>query len=564
MKILKLFNKTIVTILFVIIFFSTPQVKSLDKFDKAERVSDYFSGIILLNENQYEKSFNFLKKLNGLESSHSNYSIKYLYSLINSGNFKEAFNYSRKLEKQGLDSFESELIMGIFYIKNSNFDLAQKFFHKAKTRNAGFFLNDYVANSLYNWSRLSSHDLNQAIDDLDKLDQRFENLKKIQNVFLNCFYKSLNINNSFRELLSNKRIDFSRYNYFYASSMASSGKIKEAKEIINSALKLNPRNVLLNQYKLDLNEPNNHIIFDCQNIGHVIAEILYITSNALSSQSVFSLSNFYLNLAKYLNKDFHSYDTLLAENFYNINNFDEAKKIYGNLSKKGKAFRWYSSKQLARIYIQGGNEKKALELVSQAYNNLVVKDIYETFDYAEFLKNNKKFKESIFYYTKIIDEVKKKHPLYIESTDGRGVAYEQINEWDKAEKDLLASLEADPEQAYVINYLAYSWIEQGVKIEKSLSMLQKANQIRSNDPYITDSLGWALFKLERYKESKDYLQLAVKLMPGDPIVNDHYGDVLWKNGDEIQARYYWNYVLKLEKTEDKLKKTIKEKLIKGL
>ena len=87
--------------------------------------------------------------------------------------------------------------------------------------------------------------------------------------------------------------------------MASSGKIEKAKEIINSALKLNPRNVLLNQYKLDLNEPNNHIIFDCQNIGHVIAEILYITSNALSSQSVYSLSNFYLNLAKYLNKDFH-------------------------------------------------------------------------------------------------------------------------------------------------------------------------------------------------------------------------------------------------------------------
>ena len=194
----------------------------------------------------------------------------------------------------------------------------------------------------------------------------------------------------------------------------------------------------------------------------------------------------------------------------------------------------------------------------------MTKDIYETFDYAEFLKNNKKFKESIFYYTKIIDEVKKNHPLYIESTDGRGVAYEQINEWDKAEKDLLASLEADPEQAYVINYLAYSWIEQGVKIEKSLNMLQKANKIRSNDPYITDSLGWALFKLERYKESKNYLQLAVKLMPGDPIVNDHYGDVLWKNGDEIQARYYWNYVLKLEKTEDGLKKTIKEKLIKGL
>ena len=95
-------------------------------------------------------------------------------------------------------------------------------------------------------------------------------------------------------------------------------------------------------------------------------------------------------------------------------------------------------------------------------------------------------------------------------------------------------------------------------------MLEKANRLRSNDPYITDSLGWALFKLERYKESKNYLQLAVKLMPGDPIVNDHYGDVLWKNGKKIQARYYWNYVLSLEETEDELKKSIEVKLIKGI
>ena len=291
---------------------------------------------------------------------------------------------------------------------------------------------------------------------------------------------------------------------------------------------------------------------------------MYITSNALSSQFIYPLSNFYLNLAKYLNEEFHSYDTLLAENFYNTENFKKSKNIYNDLSKKGKAFHWYASKQLSRIYIQDNNKEKALKLLSNAYKNLINKDIYVTFDYAEFLKNNEKFKESIPYYTKILNEVEKSHPLYVEATDGRGVAYERIGEWDKAEKDLLLSLEIDPDQAYVINYLAYSWIEKGVKIQKSLEMLKKANKLRSNDPYITDSLGWALFKLERYKESKDYLQLAVKLMPGDPIVNDHYGDVLWKNGKEIQARYYWNYVLSLEETEDKLKKSIEVKLIKGI
>ena len=254
----------------------------------------------------------------------------------------------------------------------------------------------------------------------------------------------------------------------------------------------------------------------------------------------------------------------MAENFYKINNFDKAKKIYTNLSKRGEAFKWHSVKQLARILIQEEKKEKAIKLVSNTYKNLVNKDIYKIYDFAELLKNNEKFEKSIFYYTQIINNVKKDHPLYSKATDGRGVAYENMGKWNKAEKDLLASLKANPNQAYVINYLAYTWIEQGVKIEKSLKMLKKANELRSNDPYIIDSLGWALFKLERYKASKGYLQMAVGLMPGDPIVNDHFGDALWKNGNEIQARYYWNYVLSLEKTEDNLKKNIIEKLIKGL
>ena len=95
-------------------------------------------------------------------------------------------------------------------------------------------------------------------------------------------------------------------------------------------------------------------------------------------------------------------------------------------------------------------------------------------------------------------------------------------------------------------------------------MLEKANNLKSNDPYIIDSLGWALFKLKKYKDAKNYLQMAVQLMPADPIVNDHFGDVLWKNGNKIQARYYWNYVLNLEETKEDLKDNIKNKLISGL
>ena len=559
----KLKLKSIGLALFVITFLFTSHAKSLDKFDRADRVSDYFAGILSFNENEYDESYKFFRKLDGLESSHPDYSAKYLYSLVNSGNFREAFNYSKKLERQNVNIFESRLVLGIYYLKYSKLDLAKENFQKAKETKRSV-LNDYVTNSLNNWSNLKSSNLSNALIEIKKIDERFENLKKIQNIFLNCYFDSPNTENLYKELISNKKTDFSRYNYFYASFMANSGKIKEAKQIVNSALKSYPRNLKLNQFKADLNENKNISIFNCKNEAHVSAEILYITANALSSQSIYTLSNFYLNLAKFLNEDFHSYDTLLAENFYKIKNFKEAKKIYNSLSKKGEAYSWYSAKQLARIYLQEEEKEKAIKIISDTYDNLINKEIYETFDYAEFLKNNERFKESIKFYSEIISKVKNNHPLYAEATDGRGVAYERIGEWENAEKDLLASLKANPDQAYVINYLAYSWIEQGVKIEQSLSMLEKANKLRSNDPYIIDSLGWALFKLKRFKESKKYLQLAVRLMPGDPIVNDHYGDVLWKNGNEIQARYYWNYVLNLEKAEDELKKVIEEKLTKGL
>ena len=566
MVIFKQLFKITAQVLFVIIFifFSTLEAKNSDKFIKGDEISDYFSGILLLNQNKYEESQKFLKKLDGLEKVHKSYSSKYIYSLINSGNFNQALSFAKKLEKNKQDSFESDLIIGIYYLKNDKHDLSKKYFFSAKKRNSRSILDNYISSSLYNWSNLDKNNLGNAISDLNNLNERFQNLKKIQNVFLNCFFSTNKTEEVFEELISDEKTDFSRYNYFYANYLSSIGDKAKAKEIVSNSLKKYPRNLLLNHYKTNLDKNENNFDFDCKNRDHISAEIIYITANALSSQFIYPLSNFYLNLAKYLNKEFHSFNTLMAENFYKIDDYAKAKKIYKELTRYGKDFEWYSNKQISRILIKEGKKEQSIKLLTKSYNDLSQKGVYETFDYAEFLKNNEEFKKSIDYYSKILNMIGKDHPLYPEVTDGRGVSYERIGEWDMAEKDLLESLKAKPNQAYVINYLAYSWIEQGIKIKKSLSMLEKANEIKSNDPYIIDSLGWALFKLKRYKESKKYLQMAVKLMPADPIVNDHYGDVLWKNGEEIQARYYWNYVLNLEKAEKDLKDKIEKKLITGL
>ncbi len=564
MNILNYIFKIVLLQIIVIFFFSTLSAKNVDKFTKGNYISDYFSGIILLNNNQYEQSYSFLKQLNGLESSHLNYSGRYLFSLVNSGKFNEAFNFSKKLEKKKLSNFESELIMGVYYLKNNNLELAKKYFAKIKNRNSKFLLNNFISNSLYNWLSFSEEDFNTARKKLNQMDNRFVNLKKIQNIFLHCFYKSPATDSTFDKLVSNDKTDFSRYYYFYGVYLVKNKNQNKASKVLDYALNDHPRNLLLNQLKQDLEEDKLKLKFNCENKSDVIAEILYVTANALSSQNFYNFSNFYINVSKYLNKDFYSYDNLLAENLYEIENYKRAKKVYRDMGKNSEIYNWHATKQISKILIKENKEKEALKLTTKSYDKLTKKTIYEKFDFARFLKNNKKFEHSVKIYSEVLDNISQDHPLFPRATDGRGVSYERLWEWKKAEKDLLSSLKAKPDQAYVINYLAYSWIEQGVKIEKSLKMLEKANRLKPNDPYIIDSLGWALFKLKRYNDAKKYLKQAVQLMPADPVVNDHYGDVLWKTGKQIQARYYWNYVLKLDDTEDDLKKTIKNKIISGL
>ena len=95
-------------------------------------------------------------------------------------------------------------------------------------------------------------------------------------------------------------------------------------------------------------------------------------------------------------------------------------------------------------------------------------------------------------------------------------------------------------------------------------MLKKATELRENDGYIIDSLGWAYYAKKNYIQAEYFLQKAVELLPNDPVINDHYADTLWLLSKDIQARYFWNYVLKMDDTEQELKNDIRKKLIFGI
>jgi len=110
----------------------------------------------------------------------------------------------------------------------------------------------------------------------------------------------------------------------------------------------------------------------------------------------------------------------------------------------------------------------------------------------------------------------------------------------------------------VLNYLGYSWVDRGMNLDEAFKMLRKAVELRPNDGYIVDSLGWAHYKLGRYEEALRDLEQAIELRPADPVINDHLGDVYWKTGRKLEAKFQWNHARDLKPEPEDLIKILKK------
>ncbi len=145
----------------------------------------------------------------------------------------------------------------------------------------------------------------------------------------------------------------------------------------------------------------------------------------------------------------------------------------------------------------------------------------------------------------------------------RGVDYERAKQWEKAETDFKTALDLYPEQPLVLNYLGYSWIDQGIHLDEAFKMLRRAVELQPEDGYIVDSLGWAHYKLGHYDEAVKLLERAIELKPGDPVINDHLGDAYWRVGRKLDATFQWNHARDLNPDPDDLPKIL-SKIDKGL
>jgi tetratricopeptide (TPR) repeat protein len=145
----------------------------------------------------------------------------------------------------------------------------------------------------------------------------------------------------------------------------------------------------------------------------------------------------------------------------------------------------------------------------------------------------------------------------------RGICLERSKQWEKAEADLKKALELYPEQPHVLNYLGYSWIDQGVNLDEGMRLIRRAVDQRPDDGYIVDSLGWAYYRIGNYDEAIKHLERAVELKPMDPTINDHLGDVYWRVGRQLEANFQWTHARDLKPESDELAK-IEAKLKNGL
>ena len=136
----------------------------------------------------------------------------------------------------------------------------------------------------------------------------------------------------------------------------------------------------------------------------------------------------------------------------------------------------------------------------------------------------------------------------------RAVALDRSHQWNLAEADLKHALALSPEQPFVLNYLGYSYAEQGRSLDGARHMLERALDQKPHDGAFLDSLGWIILKQGDVANAIDTLQQAAELTPEDPTVNYHLGVAYWNAGRRSEALDQWQRALILNPDADDLPK----------
>ena len=524
-------------------------------------LSNYFSAIISAKNQNDLKAISYFNNSKNLIKFHKNFLENYVFSLVSSGKIKRSIVELKKFNSENLDIFfEGHLILFIDSINNKNFEKAG-----SHLRELSKFQNNDTYQIIITETLRSYLDLFTK-KKIIRTNKDFGKLSLITNAFQLCYLNSKNSNNSFLDLINSEDGDYSRYLFFYLQNIIKNKEYSNAKNI-SSTINLINSNLLVSQSKIwidaeQFDKFNN--IFTCKNEKHLISEFLYLIANLLSSQEEFKQSNFYLNLSSFLNPGFYFNNSLIAENYFLSENFKKSENILNMFRGKDIIYDWFRIKKITQIISVKEDKEKSLQFMSKSLKMITDPNYKILYDVANIYKNFEKYSISISYYNAVLSKLDKNTETYADTLYRRGSSFERLKDYSKSDRDLLESLSIIENDPYVLNYLAYSWLERNYNLDISIDMLIKAHKQKKDNPYITDSLGWAYYLKGEFETAEKYIVNALQLKPNDPVIMDHYGDILWKLKRKLEARYLWSNAINSEENHELDVKYIKQKILLGL
>ncbi len=402
---------------------------------------------------------------------------------------------------------------------------------------------DISASVVKAWARVGRSEIDLAFQELDVVSNG-----SLQNFFV--FHKALMADiaghpqaTQFAKTAYENDPFLGRIVELYARILGNSGRASDAIDVLDEFESQGLTHPSVDFLRAEINAGRLPGKF-ATSIPAAAAEIYQGIGVALGRDGATDVALVFMRLGLYLNPEADTIALTVAQLFETAGRFEAANEIYAQI-KEDSLYKPGANVSLAQNIDALGDRPQAIRRLK----NMVAiqpQNIGAITALGDLLRVDEQFDESARYYSMAIDLVDGNRPRDWRYFYLRGIAHEQRKAWDDAEADFLHALELNPTQPQVLNYLGYSWVDKGINLERALGMIEQAVRTNPGDGYIVDSLGWAIYKLERYDEAVQILEQAVILNPNDPEINDHLGDAYWRVGRENEATFQWNIALEMD------------------
>jgi tetratricopeptide (TPR) repeat protein len=346
----------------------------------------------------------------------------------------------------------------------------------------------------------------------------------------------------------------------YARMLGNAGRFDEAEEVIAKfeAQGIDHPLVAAVKARIDAKQRPGPFAADIQAGA---AEMFHSVGVALAREGSPEISAVFLRLGMYLDPNADVIDLVYAQLLDSAGQYSAANALYDAIPATSPMKPMAVVRAAENLDALGDRDEALRRLGNIVATN--PNDLEALSVLGDMQRAAQKYPEAIESYTRALAVAGGDAPGDWRFYYVRGISYERNKEWPKAEADFKRSLELNPDQPQVLNYLGYSWVDQGMNLLPALDMIQKAVAAAPNDGYIVDSLGWAYYRLGRFEEAVEQLELAVQLRSTDPEINDHLGDAYWQAGRKLEARFQWNIAASVDE-EGNVKARVADKLANGL